>query len=138
VNFLGKIALGDSHETVSINGSTQQTPPGGTTTSVPGGLLALSSNIGRYTKDEFAAVPELGINFGYQINPLVRAYVGYSFIYLSDVARPGDQINRSVNPALVPTSTTYGTASTPAAPGFTFQRTEFWAQGVNFGLEVRY
>jgi len=138
VSFLGKIGLGDSHEVVQINGNTQQTPAGGTTTTVPGGLLALSSNIGRYTKDEFAVVPELGINVGYQINPLVRAYVGYSFIYWSDVARPGDQINRSVNPALVPTSQTFGTASTPAAPSFTFQRTEFWAQGINFGLEVRY
>ena len=51
---------------------------------------------------------------------------------------PGDQINRTVNPGLVPTSQTFGTAGGPLQPSPIFQRTDFWAQGVNFGLEYRY
>jgi hypothetical protein len=43
-----------------------------------------------------------------------------------------------VNTALVPTSSQFGTQGGPAQPTFLLQRTEFWAQGVNFGLEFRY
>jgi hypothetical protein len=138
VNVLGKVALGGTHETSNIAGATRSTSTTGRQTSVPGGLLALSSNSARTARDEFAVAPELGVNVGYKINRLVRAYVGYTVLYISDVARPGDQISRIVNPALVPSSQTFGTARGPAQPSFNFQRTDFWAQGVNFGLEIRY
>jgi hypothetical protein len=105
---------------------------------VPGGLLVVSSNAGVRAHDEFAAVPEFGINLGYQICKSLRAFVGYTFLYWSDVARPGDQINRTVNPTLVPASRAFGTPIGPAEPSFTFQHTEFWAQGANFGVELRW
>ena len=44
----------------------------------------------RVRHDEFAVLPELGFNVGWQYNPLWRFYVGYTFLYWSDVARPGD------------------------------------------------
>jgi hypothetical protein len=139
VNFLGKVALGDSHESERLSGASASTPVGGgRTTVVPGGLLVLASNAGRSHENEFAVVPELNLNVGYHITPLVRAYVGYSFLYWSDVARPGDQISRTVNPALVPTSQFFGTGGGTAQPAPTFQRTDFWAQGINLGLEFRY
>jgi hypothetical protein len=137
-NAMGKLGLGENHEVISVGGTTQQTPVGGTTSIVNGGLLALSTNSGRSTRDEFVVVPECCINIGLQFNPLVRAYVGYTFLYVSDVVRPGDQISRTVNPALVPTSQTFGTVPTPALPAAQFKTTDFWAQGINFGLEVRY
>src|SRR5262249_38797725 len=60
--FLGlrlKVALGDVHEVVTINGAQTITPPGGGTTLFRGGLLALPSNIGRFSQDRFAVLPEL-------------------------------------------------------------------------------
>jgi hypothetical protein len=41
---------------------------------------------------------------------------------------------------LLPTSQAFGTAvaTAPAQPVSTLQHTDFWAQGVNFGLEFRY
>lgn len=139
VSGLGKLALGSSHEELNIAGATTMRPTGGgAPTTVGGGLLALSSNIGNYSHNEFAVVPELGINIGYKITPCIRTFVGYSLIYWSEVARPGDQVNRTVNPALIPTSTTFGTGTGPAQPSFSFQRSDFWAQGVSLGLEIRY
>ena len=43
-------------------------------------------------------VPEIGFNLGYRITPQATVYVGYSLLYASNVARPGDQINRNINP----------------------------------------
>jgi hypothetical protein len=139
LNVLGKVAIGNSHEAVNLGGASATTPTGrGRTRVVPGGLLVLPTNFGRTSKDEFAVVPEIGLNVGYHVTPLLRAYIGYNFLYWSDVARPGDQIVRTVNPALVPTSRTFGIGGGPAQPAPLFQRTDFWAQGINFGLELRY
>jgi len=74
------------------------------------------SNVSR-----FAVVPEVNLNVGYQFADWARAYVGYDFLYASDVAQPGEQIN----PA--------GLIFAPVQP-----HTDFWAQGVNFGLEFRF
>ena len=52
---------------------------------------------------------------------------------LSSVARAGDQVDLRVNPNLI-TTTPVG----PANPPFAIHDTNYWAQGVNFGLEFRY
>jgi hypothetical protein len=139
VNAMTKIAIGDSHEVVTIAGTTAAPAGGGAgATTLNGGLLALSSNGGRQTKDEFAVVPEVGINVGYAITPEIRVFLGYTFLYWSDVARPGDQVSRIVNPALVPTSPTFGNGTGAAVPGRGISSTDFWAQGINLGFELRY
>jgi hypothetical protein len=138
VRVLGKLALGDSNEKTNVAGLTSATLPGGTAMRTAGGLLALSTNSGRNSHDEFAAVPEIGVTFGYAITPLLRLTLGYSFLYWSDVARPGDQVSRIVNPALIPTSTIFGTPGGAAQPAPNFNRSDFWAQGLSFGIELRY
>lgn len=130
----GKIALGPTQEMVRINGSTTITPNGGTPQTFPGGLLALSSNIGRYDRDVFTWVPELGLNIGYQWTEHVRFYVGYNVLYWSSVVRPGEQIDRGVNPNLLPPAVAGG----PARPQFAYNASDFWVQGVNFGVEFKY
>jgi hypothetical protein len=124
-----KVALGSTHQVAEINGSTviNGTP-------FTGGLLALPSNIGRFSRDFFTWAPEVGLNLGYQFTPHLRGYVGYNFLYWSDVLRPGNQIDRVVNVNQLPPAIPGG----PARPAFTFNGSDFWAQGVNFGLEFRY
>ncbi len=138
---VAKVALGDSHQIVAIDGSTIITPPAGSGLAggaFPGGLLALPSNIGRYHRDEFAVVPEGTINLGYWVTRYMRATVGYTFLYYSSVARPGDQVNRSVNPGLLPVNLPTGAATGPAQPAFQFHTTDFWAQGLNVGLAFQW
>jgi hypothetical protein len=138
LHLLGKVGLGGSHEVAFIDGSSTLNQPGQPTHVLSGGLLAVSSNIGRQVHDDFSVVPEFGINVGYQVCRSMRAYIGYTILYWSDVARPGDLINRTVNPTLVPTSQAFGNATGPAQPAPIFSHGEFWAQGMNFGLEFRY
>jgi hypothetical protein len=138
VEVLGKVGLGDSHQSVDIHGLTANTPAGQPVLLAPGGLLAAVSNSGHFQRDTFAVASETGVNLGYQINKYVRVYTGYTILYWSDVARPGDQIDRGVNVNGVPASRTFGAADGPARPTFAFHGSTFWAQGVNFGLEFRY
>ena len=138
VNVRGEVTLGETHESIDIRGVTTLTPPGGTTTTVPGGILALPSNSGHFTRDEFSVVPEVGINVGYQVTNHLRAYVGYTFLYWSDVVRPGDQIDRTINLTQVPSTGGSGVLVGPARPAVLFKTTDFWAQGINLGLEFRF
>jgi hypothetical protein len=137
VHLLGKVGLGSTHEVAFIGGSSRLNQPRRTAV-LPGGVLALSSNIGRIAHDEFSAVPELSINVGCQVRPWLRLFAGYSLLYWTDVARPGDLISRTVNPTLIPTTQAFAIASGTAQPMSSLSRADFWAQGVNFGLEFRY
>jgi hypothetical protein len=138
VNGRVLVALGDTHQQVDINGSTTIRLASGTTSTATGGLLAQSTNIGHYSRDEFSVIPEVGINVGYQITPHLRAYVGYTFLYWSDVVRPGDVIDLGVNPTQLPTSAGPGRLIGPARPAFQFRDSDFWAQGINVGAEFRF
>ena len=123
-----KLALGNTHSRIDINGST--TTAAGT---FAGGLLALPSNMGVHTSDQFSMVPELGLTLGYDLTCHLRATVGYSFIYWSNVSRPGDQIDLNVSPSQFPPTT-----QTATMPAFVQHTTDFWAQGINVGLDYRF
>jgi hypothetical protein len=132
-----RLAMGDVHEVVQISGATTIADSTGVHTS-SGGLLAQGTNIGNYSRDRFALVPELGLNVGYQLTDCVRLFVGYNLLYVSNVARPGEQIDRAVNPTQIPRFGGTGSLVGPAVPAFTFHGTDFYAQGLNLGLEFRW
>jgi hypothetical protein len=129
-----KVALGTSHETATIHGSTAVFTPDGAVTWIPGGILATSANIGNYSRNAFAVVPETGLNIGYRITPRITARMGYSFVYWSNVLRPGNQLSRVVSTNLVPTDSNYGVPG-PNEPAYQFHASSYWAQGINFGLD---
>jgi hypothetical protein len=133
-----KLALGITRQTVGIDGATSLLTPGATTLTAPGGVLAQVTNIGSYKSNQFAFVPELELNAGYEIFPGAVIRVGYNLIYWSNVVRAGEQIDRTINPSIVPSDTTFGTPGGPARPAFTFNRTDYWAQGLNLGFNYRF
>jgi hypothetical protein len=141
LNLRTTVALGNTHSKIQIDGQQVFTQPGTGRTGlnvVPGGLLAIpGANMGTFTRDDFAVVPEVGLNLGYQLTPHVRLYAGYNFLYWNNVLRAGDQISPVVDAARVPTFAPAG--SMPLAvvrPVVPFSSTDFWAQGVNFGVQV--
>ena len=138
VNARGTLALGDTEQHVRISGSTVLTLPDGTVVTRPGGLLALPSNIGSFHHDDFSVVPELRINVGYQVTDHLRAFIGYTFLYWTEVVRPGEQVNLNVNSTQIPTSLEFGPLVGPAQPSFSFHHSDFWAQGLNLGAEFRF
>ena len=60
----------------------------------------MQSNIGHFSQSQFAVVPEIGVKLGYQLTPNLRLQAGYNFLFWSNVVRPGQQIDTSVNPNL--------------------------------------
>ena len=127
VDFKTKVALGDVSERVNIIGTTVTNG-----VAAPGGLLAQPTNMGAHSRNRFAWSPELGVNLGYQVTDHVRAFVGYDFLYLSDVVRAGDQVDFRVDSRQL-----LHTGGGPN-PAFIFHGTDFWAQGVSLGLEFKY
>lgn len=131
------VALGVSHQVLTVDGSTVVTGPGGAVlASGPGGLLTAPSNIGTYERNRFAVLPEAGIRAGYQVTPRLRTYVGYTFLYVSSVTRTGDMIDPRVNPnQFVPAA---APVTGPALPGFAPPTTGFWMQGVSVGAQLTF
>jgi len=146
--FKGKLALGDNHETVTIDG--QQTlfypngdvSPGINRFGQPGGLLAESTNIGTHERDRLAFVPEVNIDLGYQLSSRLRGFVGYNILYASNVVRPGQQIDPVVSSPLIPNFLPANVVVPSNAPinrpVVPFHESDFWAQGLTVGLEFRY
>lgn len=135
LNTQGKLGLGDMHSAATVEGVTTATTP--TSAATPGGLVATAVNIGEHTGDRFALAPELNVNLGFYLSPCVRLYMGYTFLYVSDTLRPGEQVATAVTPGLVPTSLQFSSILGPR-PVATFPHTDYWAQGVNFGVAIRY
>lgn len=139
MGLTGKIALGVTHQEINIAGrSVLLDAAGNPTATARGGVQAVSSNIGDHTNNEFSIIPELGINIGYQLRPNIRATLGYNFLYWTNVARPGEQIDPQINPGLVPTDATFGTNADVQRPAFTASQSDFWMQSLSLGLELRY
>ncbi len=119
VDLWGKAALGVNDEALDVNGTTFNNGQ-----LLPGGLLVSPLMAGRYHRDQFAVVPEFGADVGYHLTQHLRVTAGYTFFYLSNAVRPGEQID-----AL------YGT---PKAADFTVHSSDLWVQGLNLGLEFRF
>ncbi|MFL5330223.1 MAG: BBP7 family outer membrane beta-barrel protein [Gemmataceae bacterium] len=137
-----KVALGVTHEVSENVGRTDFVTTGGTFTS-PAGFLVVGSNSGQQVRDRFAAVPELNLKLAYRLCEHVNVFAAYDILYWSDVVRPGDQVDRVINPLQVPALT--GGNPTPVAalpgpvrPSNDAIRGDFFAQGVSLGFGVTY
>jgi hypothetical protein len=101
-----------------------------------GGLYALASNIGSHHTHDWTVLPELGANLAWQATPNVRLTVGYSVLWLDRIARAADQVDTTLNPALLPPATR--AATTTDHPMFVLIRNDMWLQTINVGVELSY
>lgn len=131
-----KVALGSVRENLTIRGRTTiDTAPA---TDVPVGLLALASNSGRTSQSAFAVVPEISAKFGVRVSERLTLFGGYTFLAWTEIVRPGDNVDRNLNPNLIPTSARFGGPGVPAQPANLFRTSDYWAQGMTLGIEFRY
>jgi hypothetical protein len=137
-----KVALGSVEEVSNVSGgnaSNVAAGPGTAPVLGPGGFFALATNSGHFSRSEFAVLPEVSLNLDYQLTDRTRAFVGYSFLYLSDVVRPGDQIDRVINTTQAPAfGGSAATLTGPPLPASQLRGSDFWAHGLNFGVEFRF
>ena len=131
--MLAKLGFGNMRQTVTIDGSTVVSPPGGPVVTNVGGLLAQQTNIGQYQQDRFILVPEAGITLSYQCTQALELSVGYAMMYWSEAVMAGDQVDTSVNLTQLG-----GPLVGEARPAFAFRENGFWIQGLTLGLNWRY
>jgi hypothetical protein len=77
-------------------------------------------------------MPEFDVTIRYHLTDSLRFMLGYTFLYWSNTLRPGDQIDLQLS-QLPP--------EPPAGqhrPAVLLATDDFWAQGVNLGLEYRF
>jgi len=139
VDFSSKIAFGNVHQNVLIDGGTTLTQPGVPVQNFPAQslLFVQPTNIGIYNRDRFSVMPEFSVKIGYQVTQKMRATLGYEFIMITDAVRPGTAIDRGVNP----NNTQFIVARQPSDalnPRFSFNDSDWWAQGLTAGIAFNY
>jgi hypothetical protein len=114
-DLTGKLALGVTREQAVVTAYA----------AVPAAGLALPpTRLGLARASEFAVLPEADFTVGMQVSDRLRASAGYTFLYLSRAARPGELADRLL--------------SGQAGALSELRAGDFWAQGLNLGLEYRY
>jgi hypothetical protein len=137
-SLTGKVALGNMNERLNIDGLTLTNIPVASG-QFQGGTFAQPGNIGRQFRNQFAVVPEAICTVGYQLNNYIRLSFGYNFLYISDVVRPGNQIDRNVNITQSGIAQALGISQVPPSQqAFYFHSSSYWAQGMNFGLGFQF
>jgi hypothetical protein len=138
LNILAKMAFGTNQQTTMINGTTANHSLVGPLDPhfYPVGIYAVAPNSGTFTQNDFAVIPQFGLEIGYQLTCHVRTYIGYNILYWANVMRAGEQIDRNIDPR--------NWAAAPDAenalpfPQFLDRGANFWAQGINLGAEIRF
>lgn len=137
IDARGTVAVGANREEIEITGVQNRVQPGLARETFNGGLLASGPNLGRFVNERISVVPEGNASIGWNITNRLKAYVGYNVVVWTNVARPGDQIDRTVDlryvpnaPQLVPTN-----VERPSVP---FIRADFLVHGLQFGMQGRW
>lgn len=123
---LAKVAFGSMQQSSSIRGFSNVN---GTTLSA--GILTQPSNIGEYSRDTFAFIPEVGLKLGFAARENVQFTVGYTMMMWSGVALAGNSIDNAIDP----TQLVFGTGTRPN-PMLTSDT--FWMQGVDLGMNFSF
>ena len=133
-----RLAIGESSSRAAISGETTATAPDGSGGTIVDesdfGLLTQDTNIGNYRRSDFTVSPELRLGLSWDLAPCWRGTLGYTLLYVGQVARVGDTIDRQVNLTQVGTG---GLDGVPE-PRFEWRLTDLVAHGFNVGLEATF
>jgi hypothetical protein len=130
-----RLALGRTEQKVNIAGSTAFSMVGVENT-FDGGLLALPTNAGSYSRKETDLITEFGLNVGYLLTSNLKITGGYRVIYWPRVMRVGDTIDSTVNSSYIPDPMVIPAG--PLEPSFAFRTSSYWIQGLSLGLDYRW
>lgn len=130
-----RVALGNTEQTLRVSGSTTIDDQG-TSQTYDGGLLAQRTNSGTRSRDEFSLVPELGVRLGIRLTDRLHANIGYSVLYLPSVIRASEQIDRDLNPGLVPPG--MDPLAGALRPRVQWIQSDYLAHGLHLGGELNF
>ncbi len=139
LDVLAKVAFGVTQQLAQSEGATNRySPSGALLGSEPGGLLSLSTNGVRNFQTDLSFVPEVGFDLGFRLTSGLKARMGYSMLYWSSVARPGNQIDRTITTSRVPMDPSYNANSSGTRPSSSVVSSDFWTRGFTFMLDLSY
>ncbi len=147
LSMLSKLGVGNMNRRVQINGNSSVASfPGDPLVPAAGGMLTKPvdgnhGNIGTYRDDTLSIIPEVEVKLLYEVSRGLEFSLGYSFVYWTDIALAGDQIDTTNfngyvwpqvdrNHILGP-----GTGNSPNFTGI--NDLGFWAQGMTFGVTFK-
>lgn len=138
LDCIARLAVGNNRETVRVAGAGVVNTPPAAPLQQPGGLLGQPTNIGKFKNDAFTIIPGVELAVSRCLCPNLRARVGYTVMYVSDVVRPGRQIDfavdgRWLDPNFVPPG-----APPATRPARRFVESSLWVQALNIGLEYSF
>ena len=130
LDLLGKVALGNLHQEVNVNGNQVITVPGAPTVNNSSGLFALPTNIGSVHRSTWFPMYEGGATLSWQVLPNLQVRAGYSTMILQGLARSSYQIDTTLNPTFFPGSSPSGAVR----PRLQLNRSDVWLQTINLGV----
>lgn len=132
LELTAEVGLGINAQKLRING---QTNVNNNIVIQNTGLFAEPSNIGTFSKNQFATLSQLEAKLGYKLNSNLSTFIAYNFLYINKVIRPGDQIDRNINQSQNILIGGTGTLTGPASPSPQFHNSSMWIQGLSLGIE---
>jgi len=160
-----KAALGCMNQQVKIHGKSQTSDGNlfyltkNTANEVlSGGLFSEPTNQGSHHQNKCAVVLETGANVSYQFTNCFEMGMGYNFLWMNQLFRPGKLIDRKINPTRTmlaqasrdsagvgpDTPVPFGVPAAaplsmgPERPKFKRRSTDFWAQGLTVSLKMMF
>jgi hypothetical protein len=131
LDILSDIAFGDNHQILNISGYTRFNNK----ILQNFGLFSEPTNLGKHTHNIFAIMPQLRIKFGFNVNPYIKTFLAYNGLYINQVIRAGNVIDRNINTSQNPLIGETGILVGQASPLPQFNNTGMWMQGLNIGIE---
>ncbi len=133
VSVTGRLGIGAMMTTLTADGETRLTGSGADA-SLRTGILTAGRPTRRVTDVDISFAPEVGARVGYRLTDHITASVGYQYLYMTNVARVEQQLNRNVDPTRVPSGQNFGAAANAPIGRLDVQRGYYWMHGLAVGL----
>jgi hypothetical protein len=137
LSITGRMGVGATYQKITVDGQTTVTGAG-VVEPARSGLLTAGNQVGRNSRFELSFAPEVNLRLGYRVTDHISVTAGYQYLYLSNVARVGQQIQTSVNPTQIPSGQNFGAFSGPGNPTVNIQSSDFWMHGLTAGFTISF
>ena len=106
----------------------------------PAGYTAMPTNAGSSTRTWFSVLSQANVNLGYNVAKNVDCFIGYLFLYVTNVLFASNQIDRVINPSQAPAISANPSTEVVGEkrPKMLFNKSQFWVQGLNTGINIRF
>jgi hypothetical protein len=134
-----KLAAGINSQSLMLTGQSNRVASNGQTVdTAPAGFLVAFSNHGPEGRKQFSVIPEFNLNLEYRVFDNLKFFVGYDIMCWTNVLRPADHIDRTVNLTQVPTAAIFNGGTEPLNIYPRFENTHLLVNSVRFGIEISY